>query len=70
MDYRIQNHTDTYISEIRALFVDEFKVIPKHVRQKLDQYIKMIREKSGMFVAEYLKLMDQDDKEMINKYMT
>ena len=69
MDYKIQNLTDSYIGEMRAMFAEEFKFIPKHIRQELDQYIKMIREKSLMFIAEYQKLMDQDDNEAINKYM-
>ncbi len=69
MDYKIQNMTDDYISNLRQLFVEEFNVIPKHFRQELDQYIKMINEKSKMFTRETLKLMDQDDNEAINKYM-
>lgn len=69
MDYKIQNMTDDYIRNLRQLFVEEFNVIPKHFRQELDQYIKMINEKSKMFTRETLKLMDQDDNEAINKYM-
>ena len=45
MDYKIQNATDVYIRDLRQLFVEEFNVIPKHFRQELDQYIKMINEK-------------------------
>jgi len=69
MDYKIQNTTDVYISNLRQLFVEEFTVIPKDFRQELDQYIKMINEKSKMFTLETLKLLDQKDDEVINKYM-
>ena len=70
MDYKIQNLTDSYIGGMRTLIAEEFPIIPKHIRLELAQYIKTIREKSLMFIAEYQKLMDQDDKEMINKYTT
>ena len=60
---------------LRALFVDEFKIIPIDVRQELtgtfawlDQYIKMLHEKTTMFIKEYLKLMDQEDDMVKNKY--
>jgi len=69
MDYKIQNTTDVYIGNLRQLFVEEFNVIPKHFRQELDQYIKMINEKSKIFTLETLKLLDQNDHEVINKYM-
>ena len=69
MDYKIQNVTSIYLHDLRAAFVEEYNVIPKHIKQELEQYIKMINEKSNMFVKEYLKLIEQDDKEATNKYM-
>jgi hypothetical protein len=69
MDYRIQIRTENYIKELRALFVDEFKIIPKDVRQELNQYIEMLHEKTTIFIKEYLKLMDQEDEKVRNKYL-
>ena len=70
MDYKIQNNTDAYIINLRQLFDEEFNVIPKHFRQELDQYIKAISEKVKIFIAEITKLLDNDDSEVTNKYIT
>ena len=70
MDYQIQNLTANYQSELRKLFVEEFTLIPKHLRLELDHYIKIIDEQSKLFIQAYLNLMDQSDKEMTKKYLS
>ena len=68
MEYKIQNATDTYISNLRLLFTEEFTLIPKDIKSEVDAFIRVIQKDQKVFIDAIDSHFTKSDKDMMQKY--